>query len=317
MTSAFATVRTPSPEALAAAVRVLKAGGLVGVPTETVYGLAADAGSDDAVARLYAVKRRPRINPLIVHVADAEAARALVAPDPRFDALTARFWPGPLTLVMRRAENAPVSALALAGLDTIAVRAPAHPTAQALLAAFGALVAPSANPSGRASPTTATDVARDFGDAADLVLDGGRTALGVESTVVDLTVDPPALLRPGALARAEIEAVIGPLAAPAESDAPKSPGRLARHYAPRRARLRLEATTPARDEAFLGFGPGVYATLNLSPAGDLAQAAANLFRYLRALDDSGYARIAVAPIPETGLGEALNDRLRRAAAREP
>jgi L-threonylcarbamoyladenylate synthase len=308
------------PAALERAVALLGAGGLVGLPTETVYGLAADAGDDEAVARLYAAKDRPKFNPLIVHVLDLDQARALVRPTTLFETLAQAFWPGPLTLVAKRLAGAPVSALAAAGLDTLAVRAPAHPLAREVLARLGRpLVMPSANRSGGLSPTRAADVARELGDRVAAVLDGGPCAAGVESTVLDARGERPVLLRAGAIERAAVEAVAGPLAAHAlhAGAAPLSPGQLARHYAPRRARLRLEAVAPAPGEAYLGFGPGPFAELNLSPRGDLIEAAARLFACLRALDEAGYAQIAVAPIPSEGLGEAINDRLARAAEPDP
>lgn len=296
-----------------AAARALRAGGLVIVPTETVYGLAAEAANPRAVAAVYAAKGRPSFNPLIAHVADVAAARRIARFDERAEALAARFWPGPLTLVLPIADEAAVCDLARAGLDTVAVRAPAHPVMQALLAAFDApVVAPSANRSGRPSPTTFADAVEETGPAAAAALDGGPCAVGLESTVVAL-LDEARLLRPGAVTRAEIEAVIGPLAE-AEADARRSPGRLARHYAPDLP-VRLDADVPAPGEAFLAFGPAPAGprVFNLSAAGDLSEAAANLFAHLRAADRSGASAIAVAPIPRQGLGEAINDRLRRAA----
>lgn len=307
---------TLSPNDLDAAVDLLARGGLVALPTETVYGLAADAADDDAVARLYAAKERPTFNPLIVHVLDLDAARALVEPTPLFETLARAFWPGPLTLVADRLPGAPVSALAAAGLDTLAVRVPSHPVAREAMARLGRpLVMPSANRSGRLSPTRAADVTRDLGARIDAVVDGGDCAAGLESTVVDARGERPVILRAGALPRPAIEEVAGPVVDPYTDDerAPRSPGRLLRHYAPRRARLRLDAAAPQPGEAFLGFGPQPFAELNLSPEGDLTRAAARLFACLRALDEAGYARVAVAPIPHHGLGEAINDRLARAA----
>lgn len=284
------------------------------LPTETVYGLAADAADAAAVARLYEAKGRPRFNPLIAHVADLDAARRIARLDVRAERLAEAFWPGPLTIVAPIAEGSAVCDLARAGLDTVAVRVPAHPLAVAVLRAFGGpLVAPSANRSGRPSPTTCAAATEELGTAADLSLDGGPCAVGLESTVVALLDGPPRLLRPGAVTRGSIEALIGPLA-PAEDDAKRSPGRMARHYAPN-APVRLEAAGPREGEAFLAFGPAPSGSrvLNLSPSGDLAEAAANLFAMLRAADAMSPAAIAVAPIPESGLGEAINDRLRRAA----
>jgi L-threonylcarbamoyladenylate synthase len=297
---------------IAAAGAALRRGGLVIMPTETVYGLAADAGDAHAVAAVYAAKGRPAFNPLIAHVPDVATARRIARFDARAERLAAAFWPGPLTLVLPVEDEAAVCDLARAGLDTVAVRAPAHPVAHALLQAFGGpLVAPSANRSGRPSPTTFVDAMDETGSAVAAALDGGPCAIGLESTVVAL-LDDARLLRPGAVTRAEIEALIGPLLE-AEADAKRSPGRLARHYAPNLP-LRLNATEPRADEVWLGFGPHGGAGFNLSPEGDLAEAAANLFAYLRAADRSdGAAGISVAPIPDTGLGEAINDRLRRAA----
>jgi L-threonylcarbamoyladenylate synthase len=283
------------------------------MPTETVYGLAADAADPRAVAAVYAAKGRPAFNPLIAHVADAEMARAIARFDPRAEALAARFWPGPLTLVLPVADATAVCDLARAGLDTVAVRAPAHPLARALIAAVGRpLVAPSANRSGRPSPTTLADALEETGSAASAALDGGPCAVGLESTVVGL-LDEARLLRPGAVTREQIEAVIGPLAE-AEADAKRSPGRLTRHYAPE-APVRLDARAPQPGEAYLAFGPPPPGerVFSLSRAGDLAEAAANLFSALRAADRTNPSAIAVAPIPHEGLGEAINDRLRRAA----
>jgi L-threonylcarbamoyladenylate synthase len=281
------------------------------MPTETVYGLAADASNARAVAAVYEAKGRPSFNPLIAHVADLAMARRIARFDERAEALVARFWPGPLTLVLPVADTEAVCDLARAGLDTVAVRAPGHWVAHALIEALGGpVVAPSANRSGRPSPTTIADALEETGAAAAAALDGGSCEVGLESTVVAL-LDEARLLRPGSVTRAEIEAVIGPLAE-AEADAKRSPGRLARHYAPN-APVRLEATEPRAGEAWLSFGPAGRGPWNLSPTGDLREAAANLFAYLRAADRAGPAGIAVAPIPQEGLGEAINDRLKRAA----
>lgn len=303
---------------------LLRSGELVAFPTETVYGLGADATNDDAVAGIFAAKQRPRFNPLIVHVADLAAAEPLVKLDDRVRALVHRFWPGPLTLVLPRRDDAPLSLLVSAGLDTVAVRAPAHAVAQALLRATGRpIAAPSANVSGRISPTTAAHVLAEMGEKPAMILDGGPCAVGVESSIVDLSGDEPRLLRPGGLAKELLETVLGPLRPPPESSggAPRSPGLLPRHYAPSRP-LRLNAMNPGPGEVLLAFGPpagmvdpSVPAPMNLSGAGDVVEAAANLFAMLRALDQApGYTGIAVAPIPERGLGCAINDRLRRAAA---
>ncbi len=310
--------------AIAQAARVLAAGGLVAFPTETVYGLGADAGNGEAVARLYAAKGRPSFNPLIAHVPDLAAARALA----EFPAAAARlaqaFWPGPLTLVLRKAPGCTVADLATAGLDTVAVRVPDHAVARALLARFGRpVVAPSANRSGHVSPTTAAHVLADLNGRIDLIVDDGATPVGVESTIV-ACLDGPILLRPGGLSRQAIESALGrPLAgAPknAAVDAPRAPGLLASHYAPRTP-LRLDAESVTPGEALLAFGPTppqgadkAAQILNLSARGDVIEAAANLFSFLRLLDGAGAAAIAVMPIPHDDLGEAINDRLRRAAA---
>ena len=298
---------------VAEAAALIRAGKLVAFPTETVYGLGADATDDRAVAAVFEAKGRPRFNPLIVHVAGREEAEALAVFDQRARRLAARFWPGPLTLALPRAPDSPVSWLASAGLDTLALRWPAHPLAEALIRAAGRpLVGPSANRSGRLSPTRAAHAAAELGGRAAMVLNGGPCRLGLESTVIGLGGGPPVLLRPGALDAEAIEAEVGPLAepAPAAGEAPRpSPGMLLRHYAPD-SPLRMEADSARPGEAMLGFG-AVAGDLNLSPSADLAEAAANLFAMLRRLDGRG--GIAVAPIPERGLGRAVNDRLRRAA----
>ena len=302
-----------SGAAVEEAARSIRTGGLVAFPTETVYGLGADATDDRAVAAVFEAKGRPRFNPLIVHVADRGEAEALAVFDDRARRLAARFWPGPLTLVLPRAPASPVSWLASAGLDTLALRWPAHPLTEALIRTAGRpLVGPSANRSGRLSPTTASHAEAELGGRAAAVLDGGPCRLGLESTVVALGEGLPILLRPGALDAEAIEAEVGPLAEPVPSadDAPRpSPGMLLRHYAPD-SPLRMEAGAARRGEAMLGFG-AVEGDLNLSRSADLAEAAANLFAMLRRLDGGG--GIAVAPIPECGLGRAINDRLRRAA----
>src|SRR5262245_9923024 len=309
------------------AARTLAAGGLVAFPTETVYGLGADATSGAAVARLYDAKGRPAFNPLIAHAADAAAARALARFDAAAEKLAAAFWPGPLTLVLPRLADCPVAELATAGLDTIAVRVPSHVIARAILLAFGRpVVAPSANRSGHVSPTTAQHVLADMRGRIGLIVDGGRTPMGLESTII-ACLDRPVLLRPGALPRAEIERLVplaeAPRSAAPPADAeelPMAPGALASHYAPR-ARLRLNAQQVEPGEALLAFGEmpaegaaRAAAVLNLSKRGDLIEAAVNLFSHLRALDGSGAATIAVMPVPRAGLGEAINDRLERAAA---
>jgi L-threonylcarbamoyladenylate synthase len=305
-----------TPADLDEAARVILAGGLVAMPTETVYGLAADASNGRAVAAIYAAKGRPDFNPLICHASDLAMAQTMAEFPPLALALAARFWPGPLTLVLPRARTCTVSELATAGLATIAVRIPKNLAATGLIARVGGpLAAPSANPSERLSPTTADHVAAHMGDRIDLMLDGGATPAGLESTIIAPTDEGVFLLRPGALSRSEIESVTGPLKAPEAASGVIAPGMLKRHYAPR-ARLRLGASDAAPGEAFLGFGAppsGVTATLNLSPSSDLEEAAANLFAMLHRLDAS-YSAIAVAMIPNTGLGEAIIDRLERAAA---
>ena len=305
------------------AAQALRAGRLVAFPTETVYGLGAIATNERAVAAIFAAKSRPRFNPLIVHVTDAAAARAVARWNEIAERLAARFWPGALTLVLPRAEGSPLAHLVSAGGDTVGLRAPAHPVAQAQLAATVLPVAaPSANPAGAGSPTTADHVAAGLGDRVDVIIDGGACPIGVESTVLDLACTPPRLLRPGGVARAALEAAIGPLAdpAPGATEARRSPGQLASHYAPARP-LRLDAAAVAADEALLAFGPepleGAAETLNLSARGDLAEAAANLFAMLRALDRPEFRAIAVMPIPGHDLGEAIRDRLIRAAAPRP
>lgn len=297
---------------IAQAALALKAGGLVAFPTETVYGLGADATNGQAVAAIFAAKGRPQFNPLIVHVTGIDDARHHADFNAHALSLAQAFWPGPLTLVLPRRKNSSVSLLVSAGLDTVALRAPSHPTAQALIRAVGVPVAaPSANPSGQISATTAAHVADGLGGRIDFLLDDGSATFGIESTVIGFGDDDrPVLLRPGAIARAQIEDLIGPLGAP--DDQIRSPGQLSSHYAPH-ARLRLNATIIEKDEALLGFGDVTGAMLNLSTSGDLKEAAANLFAMLRELDKRA-TKIAVSPISATGIGEAINDRLQRAAA---
>lgn len=310
----------PDPATIREAASHLRAGRLVAFPTETVYGLGADATDDAAVLQVYRAKGRPAHNPLIVHVQDRAAAAALVHLDERADLLARAFWPGPLTLVLPARADAGISRHATAGLATLAIRVPAHPVAQDLLrAASRPVVAPSANPSGRISPTCARHVAEDLGHAVAMVLDGGECPVGLESTVIDLVDPGPArLLRPGGLPREEIEAILGALETPGADPArPSSPGMLASHYAPH-APVRLDAVSVQANEALIAFGPdgptGARATFNLSPTGDLAEAAANLFAMLRQADRSGATAIAVVPIEGKGLAEAIRDRLHRAAA---
>ncbi len=312
-----------SPDAVARAGAALQAGSLVAFATETVYGLGADATNDRAVAAIFAAKGRPDFNPLIIHVDTLAAARRLADFTPLALSLADRFWPGPLTLVLRRRTDCPVSLLASAGLDTIAIRIPAHPCALALLAAAQCPVAaPSANRSGRISPTRAQDVREELGDRVALILDGGPCAVGVESTVLDLTSPSPRLLRPGGITEEALAARIGPLtAAPTIEDrvARSSPGLMASHYAPRLP-VRLDAIDAEAGEAFVAFGPpppGVPVAAQLSAQGDVDEAAAALFAVLRSLDRPPFRAIAVMPIPQTGLGRAVNDRLRRAAAPRP
>ncbi|WP_375412512.1 L-threonylcarbamoyladenylate synthase [uncultured Bradyrhizobium sp.] len=313
------------PDVGTLAARRLRDGGLVAFPTETVYGLGADAINAKAIARLYAAKGRPAFNPLIAHLCNLEAARQIADFNAQALRLAEVFWPGPLTLVLPRAAGCPVADLATAGLDTIAVRVPAHPIARKILRAFGGpVVAPSANLSGHVSPTTAAHVQNDLGGRIDLIIDGGAVEVGVESTIVGC-FDVPTLLRPGGVPRGEIERVLArPLLRPpddVDSDPkqPLAPGMLASHYAPR-TKIRLNAGTVEAGEALLAFGaeaiPGIDAAsgvMNLSVRGDLNEAAANLFGYLRVLDASGARAIAVMPVPHHGLGEAINDRLGRAA----
>jgi len=314
-------IHTATPAAIALAGERMRAGELVAFPTETVYGLGADATQGRAVAAIFEAKGRPRFNPLIVHVADLAAARQLGVFGGQADRLAAAFWPGPLTLVVRQAEASPIAELATAGLDTIALRVPRHPAALALLAACGRpIAAPSANRSGHVSPTLAAHVAADLGTRVAMILDGGACAVGLESTVVDVTGPAPVLLRLGGISARELAAVVGvePILAGAGGDRPIAPGQLLNHYAPS-VPVRLNARSAELGEALLAFGPDAPVaagpSLNLSYTGDLRQAAANLFAALRQLDAAGVTGIAVMPIPETGLGAAINDRLTRAARR--
>jgi L-threonylcarbamoyladenylate synthase len=311
--------------AVADAAWCLRDGSLVAFPTETVYGLGADAANAGAIARLYEAKGRPAFNPLIAHVCDLDAAQRIADFDTQAILLAKAFWPGPLTLVLPKAPGCAVADLATAGLDTIAVRVPAHPVARQILRAFGGpVVAPSANLSGHVSPTTAAHVSSDLAGRIDLIIDGGAVEVGVESSIVGC-FEAPMLLRPGGVPRGKIERVLGrallqpPDDADSDSGQPLAPGMLASHYAPRTP-VRLNAERIEAGEALLAFGPraisGVDAVsdvMNLSARGDLNEAAANLFGYLRALDARGLRTIAVMPVPHHGLGEAINDRLRRAA----
>jgi len=326
MTAPLATRILPAGAASPAeAARMLGAGGLVAFPTETVYGLGADATNGRAVARLYEAKGRPAFNPLIAHVTDIGAAQMLARFDADAERLAAALWPGPLTLVLPKAAACPVAELATAGLDSVAVRVPDHTVARSILATFGKpVVAPSANRSGHVSPTTAAHVAADLAGRIELIIDGGATPVGVESTIV-ACLGEPALLRPGGVPRAAIERALGKTLAsapalPPDDEAPLAPGMLASHYAPRTP-IRLHAGRLEPGEALLAFGASLpeaaahsKKTLNLSTRGDLIEAAANLFSHLRALDAAGARAIAVMPVPHEGLGEAINDRLTRAAA---
>ncbi len=308
------------PAAIERAARLLQRGELVAFPTETVYGLGADATNNRATAAIFAAKGRPHFNPLIVHVpglAEAEALAEFTTPARR---IAADFWPGPLTLVLRRRNDSGLSLLANAGLDTVAIRAPAHPVAQALMRAAGLpIAAPSANRSGRVSPTEAAHVMAELGDDVALILDDGRTPVGLESTVLDLSGETPALLRPGGVTLEALTSLLGPIATAAAGPL-RSPGMLRSHYAPSLP-LRLDATNARPGEALLAFGPdapsGFAEILWLSRSGDLAEAAANLFAMLRQFDRPAFSGIAVMPIPQHGLGGAINDRLRRAAAPRP
>lgn len=320
---AFKTTEHAAAKAgLEAAAAAIASGDLVAMPTETVYGLAADATNSAAVARIFAAKGRPRFNPLIVHVPTLAAAERLAVFTPAARRLAEKFWPGPLTMVLKSAPNSGVADLVTAGLDTIAVRVPAHPVARALLEKTGRpLAAPSANRSGHVSATSAEHVAADLGDAVAVVLDAGPAQLGIESTIVDATGEAVALLRPGAVSRADVETALGARlhdAGAGERESPRAPGMLAQHYAPA-ASLRLDAREVGAGEGLLAFGlplpqgaDEAVATINLSETGNLVEAASRLFGALRALDRVA-DRIAVAPIPEQGLGEAINDRLRRGA----
>jgi len=303
--------------AIAEAARTLREGRLVAFPTETVYGLGANALDEAAVASVFAAKERPRFNPLIVHVSGRTDAETHVSFNPLAAELAETFWPGGLTLVLPRRSSSRLSLLASGGLDTVAVRTPNHPVARALLNAAGVpIAAPSANRAGTVSPTTAAHVVRDLHGRVDLVLDAGSSPIGIESTVIGFDNGRPILLRPGAITREAIEAIVGHLAEPAKGDI-RAPGMMSSHYAPR-ARLRLDVDDVRPGEALLAFGADVPAssnlTCNLSSRGDLTEAAANLFSMLRQLDQTGAATIAVMRVPPHDLGEAINDRLRRAAA---
>jgi L-threonylcarbamoyladenylate synthase len=312
-----ASVSSATPRAIARAAALLRAGRLVAFPTETVYGLGGDATNERAVAEIFAAKGRPRFNPLIIHVPGLAEAEALAVFDGRAHQVAARLWPGPLTLVLRRRDDSGLSLLASAGLETVAIRVPRHEVAQALMHETGRpIAAPSANRSGRVSPTEAAHVAEELGDRVALIIDGGRTAVGLESTVLDLSGEAAVLLRPGGVTLEQLTELLGPIEMSAAAE-PKSPGMLPSHYAPSLP-LRLDAVEARPGEALLAFGPdappGFAEVLWLSRSGDLAEAAANLFAMLRRLDRPPFAGIAVMPIPDRELGRAINDRLRRAAA---
>ncbi len=313
-----ARLLAPGPAGIAEAAAILRAGGLVALPTETVYGLGGLAADPRAVAAIYRAKGRPSFNPLIAHVADVATARREGIFDARAEKLAEAFWPGPLTLVLPLAPGASVCDLARAGLDSVALRVPANALTRGVIAAAGGPVAaPSANRSGHVSPSTPAHVLADLDGRIDAVLNGGACPVGVESTILALLDEKPRLLRPGGVSRAAIENVLGESLGGAEGGGVMAPGMLASHYAPR-ASLRLDAQRLEEDEAGLDFGGRFQGAsgkaLDLSPRGDLVEAAANLFSMLRALDAAGAKKIAVAPIPEADLGEAINDRLRRAAA---
>ena len=307
-------------DAKARALAFIEAGEVVAIPTETVYGLAADAANGKAVARIFEVKGRPRFNPLIAHVSSLEMAKAVAQFDPLSQRLADAFWPGPLTLVLPLRAHAPIHPLVTAGLETIALRMPRGFGAELIAALGRPLAAPSANSSGRVSATTAAAVEADLGSRIPLIVDGGQTPVGLESTIVKAEGSAVRLLRPGGVTAEDMEKILGRPMLRGGAAGVEAPGMLASHYAPGAA-VRVDAREVRRGEALLAFGPAVIdgsantvATLNLSPTGDLAEAAANLFAMVQALDRSGAATIAVMPIPETGLGEAINDRLRRAAA---
>lgn len=306
----------PDAAGVARAAALLRDGACVAFPTETVYGLGANALDGKAVAGVFAAKDRPAFNPLIAHVADTDAARALVNFTPEANRLADAFWPGPLTLVLPLKPDSDVSPLVTAGLDTLAVRVPAHPLAQALLrAAEVPVAAPSANPSGRVSPTTADHVLAGLDGRIAAVLDGGSCDVGLESTIVGFA-GHPTLLRPGGLPVEAVEACLStPLTTAPPTNTPNAPGQLASHYAPG-GLVRLNATQARTGEVLIGFGP-IAGDVTLSASGDLTETAANLFALLRAMDTTGVTHIAVAPIPDTGLGRAINDRLNRAAAPRP
>lgn len=305
-----------TPENISYAASVIKSGGLVAFPTETVYGLGADVYNAKAVASIFAAKGRPAFNPLISHIAEKDFLKEYASVDSRVLALAEKFWPGPLTFVLKRIDENPALDLACAGLKTVTVRMPDHPTALSLIKKSGVpIVAPSANRSQTVSPTTAQHVADSLGDKVDVILDGGPCRVGVESTIIDVTGQNVVLLRAGGIALEDLESFLGEkvLISHGNPDLPSSPGQLLKHYAPSHD-FRINAITREPDEFFIGFGKVADCDLNLSPNGDLCEAAANLFAYMRLADSQNkYAKIAMSPIPESGLGLAINDRIRRAA----
>ncbi len=315
-------ILTPTQDAINQVVSVIKNGGIIGLPTETVYGLAADATNSRAVAKIFMAKGRPSINPLIVHVASLAEAEKLAEFSDQAKAIATALWPGPLSIILKQREGNGISDLATAGLPTIAIRCPAHEVARNVIIACGRpLAAPSANVSGTLSPTSAHHVVDSLQGKVDLILAAGTSRFGLESTVLDMTGDTPVILRPGAITPEDVERVlkVKPQIDTGSHDAPKSPGQLLRHYAPK-TKLRLNVTTPESTEAYLAFGPCMIQrnkveppVKNLSEKSDLNEAAAHLFGYLRDIDKGGFKAIAVAPIPDEGIGIAINDRLRRAA----
>ncbi len=312
-----------NPETIAKAAEIIRAGQLVALPTETVYGLGADATNPEAVAKIFTAKGRPSFNPLIVHVPSLELAGTLAELTPLAKSLADAFWPGPLTLILPRDKQRRVPDITVAGLDTIAIRIPNHPIAlELLIKAEVPIAAPSANLSGHVSATTAAHVADDFGASVTLILDAGPTVHGVESTVIDATGNVPVILRPGAITAEALEDLIGaqPETRSGHAASLTSPGQLESHYAPA-CQVRLNATDVRPNEHYLAFGSaipdGIKPMANLSPRGDLVEAATNLFAILRQIDQPGIETVAIAPIPETGIGVAINDRLRRAAAPRP
>ena len=325
MSASNPTILPPTESGIARAAKALQDGDVVAFGTETVYGLGADAGNTEAVGRVFALKGRPAKNPLICHVDGLKMAKTIARVDADAEMVIRQFWPGPLTLILPYTGDEQVAAAARAGLKTVAVRAPAHNTARALLTAVGKpVVAPSANKSGRLSPTNAMMVADAFGDELSLILSGGKCEIGLESTVLDMTSATPTILRPGAITADDLSMCLPDVASltdSAEPNAPASPGLLLRHYAPRLPlRVDVREGPIGEEEAFVGFGPnpfkpkGGLIRKNLSKTGDLEEAAQHLFSLLRELEDSGAKGIAISPIPETGIGIAINDRLRRAAA---